>query len=187
MPNRCHRPTPAGALFALALLPALAEPAQAAETRCEIAFEFLAENEVGSIAPGERLTGSIAFSVRSSLRQGAETVSYLAEGRMRVAAEGRGAVEGRVGVVHVIRTPYTADYISIDASKVAGDLGGERSYADPMLLTLYAAPGTLESSDIPRSEADWNALDKRRVFQVHTPTATEAFFGSVDRLTGSCR
>lgn len=173
-------------LFVLAAFLATSSSAPSSENKCQLDFEVLAENAVGSIAPGERLQGNVSFTVVSSLRQGSETVSYITEGTMRVAAENRGAIAGKIRRVHVIRTPYTADYISIDAAKVAGDLGGEHSYADPMLLTLYAAPGTLQSSDVPGTESEWNALSKRRVFQVHTPTATEAFFGSVERLTGSC-
>ena len=57
--------------------------------------------------------------------------------QIRLAVPGRGAVTGQIGVVHVVRAPYTADYISFDASRASGDLGGRISYADPMLVTLY--------------------------------------------------
>ena len=86
----------------------------------------------------------------------------------------------------MIRTPYTADYISIDAHRAAGDLGGEGSYADPMLVTFYAPPGTLSTSALPRDTAGWNQLAKRRVFQVHTPDPMATFYGDIDQVTGRC-
>ena len=136
--------------------------------------------------PGETLTGTVEFTVQSSWRQGSETVSYFSAGTMTVERAGQGAVTGRIGVVHVIRTPHTADYISIDATGAAGDLGGRLSYADPMLVTLYARPGTLPGSDLPRTEAEWNILAPRRDFQVHTPTAMTVFFGAVGPMSGGC-
>lgn len=58
--------------------------------------------------------------------------------------------------------------------------------ADPMLVTLYAAPGTLTTSALPQTTADWNRLAKRRVFQVHTPNAMAIFYGAIEQLSGSC-
>ena len=157
------------------------------ETRsCTLTFDLVAGNGIGAISAGERLAGTIEFATRSSWNQDEETVSYHSDGTITVERAGQGAVRGQIRVVHVIRTPYTADYISIDAHGAAGDLGGRRSYADPMLVTLYAAPGTLASSELPRNTADWNQLSKRRVFQVHTPDAMATFYGDIENVSGQC-
>jgi len=55
-----------------------------------------------------------------------------------------------------------------------------------MLVTFYASPVTLTTSDMPRTLADWNQLSKRRVFQVHTPDAMATFYGDFENLAGGC-
>jgi len=62
----------------------------------------------------------------------------------------------------------------------------QQSVRAPMLVTFYASPVTLTTSDMPRTLADWNQLSKRRVFQVHTPDAMATFYGDFENLAGGC-
>ena len=174
-------------ILAFAVLFSAPGTGRANAEHCTLTFSVAAENTIGTVNPSDALTGSIDFTVRSAWQQDAETVSYKTSGTLRLAAAGRGEVTGAIKVVHVVRTPYTADYISIDAVDVKGDLGGQERYADPMLVTLYAAPVTLTTSALPKTNADWNVLSKRRFFQVHTPTTMATFYGPITRISGNCR
>ncbi|MBO6520519.1 MAG: hypothetical protein JJ900_08765 [Rhodospirillales bacterium] len=178
----------------IALLPALfaifvcvsSQPANAQSFDCALSFEVVAGNTLGTVTPGDRLKGMLTFKTTSAWQQDIETLSYAADGQVSVTHPSAGTVHAKVRVVHVVRTPYIADYISIDAHEAGGNLGGENRYEDPMLVTFYAPPVTLETSDIPRTLQDWNQLRKRRVFQVHTPDAMATFYGDFENLKGGC-
>lgn len=165
---------------------ALPSHAVAEDFNCSLSFDVIAGNALGTIKPGERLKGRVAFKTVSAWQQDIETLSYKSDGRITVTHPTKGEVRATVRVVHVVRTPYIADYISIDAHLAEGNLGGETRYEDPMLITFYAPPVTLTTSGMPRTLADWNQLSKRRVFQVHTPDAMATFYGDFVNLAGGC-
>ena len=112
---------------------------------CKLAFDVTAEVAHGSVNPGDQLRGSIEFST-GEVWQANEARSFKARGKMVVSHPDHGAVSGDVWVVHVSRTPYFVDYISIDARDARGDLGGVELYFDPML-----SPST-------PTAADWRTL-----------------------------
>lgn len=153
---------------------------------CEISFNVTAGNNHGTIIPGDQLQGIVKFTTKSTWQQDVETASYFSSGEFIVKHPDHGQVKSEVRVVHVVRTPYIADYISIDAHLAEGNLGGQTRYEDPMLLTFYAKPGTLSSSRLPRDTAAWNQLSKRQVFQVHTPDAMSTFYGDFETIKGDC-
>lgn len=157
-----------------------------AQTDCRVSFDVYTTKDHGTLAAGSLLNGTVTFTATEEYRQDVETLSYLSTGTTRLTAADGTEVTGNIGVVHVVRTPYTADYISIDATGVSGNLGGVESYEDPMLVTLYAAPLTLQTSDLPETPDDWNLLSKRRMFQVHTPDTMAILPGTIENLTGSC-
>jgi len=163
-----------------------ANPVQAQNQTCTLTFDVIAGNALGTIRPGEHLTGKVEFSTARSWYQDKETLSYFSNGKISVTHHDKGTVRAHVRVVHVVRTPYTADYISIDANHAEGNLGGEKSYEDPMLITFYSKPGTLTTFDLPRTNEDWNRLSKRRFFQVHTPDAMSTFYGDFNNVIGKC-
>jgi len=165
----------------------LSSAAVAADVHCDLTFDVISGNTLGTVKPGERLKGRVEFTTTSSWQQDIETLSYKSDGDIVVTHPSEGAVRAKVRVVHVVRTPYIADYISIDAHLAEGNLGGETRYEDPMLITFYAPPVTLSTSDIPKTMADWSQLSKRRVFQVHTPDAMATFYGDFENLGGGCR
>ncbi len=154
--------------------------------KCSLTFTVLAENSIGTINPGDRINGTMDFHVLATMPQGDDTISYTTQGTMTLGDAELGTVKGKLGRVHVVRAPYTADYISIDASDVSGSLGGVQKYFAPMLVTVYAKAGTLTTFDLPRDTQEWNVPSKRRVFQVHTLTAPDRFFGVVETLSGTC-
>ncbi len=175
-----------GTIFLSAVSLFLATSDARANKGCNLNFTMVAENDVGSIKPGEKLSGSVFFEVISADFSDEETMSYATRGKLRVNAKDKGSVEADIRVVHVVRSPYVGDYISVDAWHSTGDLGGETRFEDPMLITFYADIGTLASYDIPRNVSDWAALSKRRTWQVHTPTTLETFYGPVVSLEGKC-
>lgn len=65
-------------------------------------------------------------------------------------------------------------------------MGGVTAYEDPMLVTLYAPPEILGTSDLAEISANWDQLKKRRTFQVHTPDTMQILFGSVGDMSGRC-
>ena len=117
---------------------------------------------------------------------GQETVSYLSSGTLRVTADDGSSVTGTIRAIHVVRTPHFADYVSFDANKVSGDLGGVTAYEDPMLVTLFAPRGSLQSFDLPKTTEGWQALQRRRVFQVHTPDTMWTLPGRVSEFEAQC-
>ncbi|NMM43579.1 hypothetical protein HH303_03755 [Rhodospirillaceae bacterium KN72] len=161
-------------------------PASAA-THCTATFDIRANHDHGTVATGSMLRGAIDFRSAESVWSENKTLSHLSEGTMAITAEDGSSVDGKISVVHVVRTPEIADYVSFDAGHVHGDLGGITAYEDPMLVTLYGPPATLDSPELPLSEADWNSLNKRMVFQVHTPDTMRTFSGVIEEWRGSCR
>lgn len=166
---------------------AIPDRGNANEFECKLTFDVITGNALGTVKPGDTLKGEVAFKTTSSWQQDVETKSYTSDGTIAVSHPDAGSVNAKVRVVHVVRTPYIADYISIDAHMATGNLGGERRYEDPMLITFYAPRVTLRTFDIPRTLMDWAQLSKRRVFQVHTPDAMATFYGDLKNLQGGCK
>ena len=170
-----------------ALLLCLATASPALALSCRVDFTVTADSAIGTVAPDDTLTGLATWDTGDTLAQEGNGLSSYSSGTLSVTDASGGAVTARIDVVHATRTPYTADYVSINAIEAAGDLGGETRYEDPMLVTLYAAPGTLTGEGLPLTERQWKSLDKRRVFQVHTPDSNAIFTGQITDLTGTCQ
>ena len=69
------------------------------------------------------MKGTVTFTTVSFWQQDEETMSYATTGMMVLSAGERGSVNGKVGAVHVVRSPCSADYIAIGAIEVMGNLG----------------------------------------------------------------
>lgn len=152
---------------------------------CKLGFDVTAEIAHGTVAAGDELHGDVTFTT-SDVWQKNEARSFKAEGKMVLSHPDHGTVSGDVWVVHVSRTPYFVDYISVDARDAKGDLGGIEKYFDPMLVTVYTKGGGLTTFELPKQSRGWNALTSKRTFQVHTRTATQTFYGVVGRMEGQC-
>lgn len=171
-------------MFCAALFIATAAAAQAAT--CTATFEVVTEEAHGALPAGSALAGTLTYDEGEALRMGNETMSYLASGLLRVRAPDGSEITGVVRAIHLVRTPHFADYVSFDAKGVEGDLGGVRDYEDPMLVTLFAPRGSLTSFELPKDTDGWEALSKRRVFQVHTPDTMWTLPGKVIGLEAAC-
>lgn len=164
---------------------AVANPGDAAT--CSAQFDIISGADHGSLPTGTVLKGQINYDEGRAMQMGPETRSYLASGIMRVTAPDGTSITGSLRVIHLVRTPYFADYVSFDIKDVGGDLGGVTDYEDPMLVTFFAPRGSLESFDLPRSTKDWQALSKRREFQVHTPDTMQTLPGKVEGFRARCQ
>ncbi len=165
---------------------AIANSTLASDLHCELEFMVKAAVPHGTIAAGEKLNGNASFKVVSE-KVNADTITYMSDGELTVSDGDGGKVSGNIWIVNVARTPYFSDYISIDVKDVQGDLGGIETYFDPMLVTLYTDGGNLATHDLPTDAQGWNALNKNRTFQVHTPTAQVTFFGEPSEFSGECK
>ena len=172
-------------LIAVAML---AMPLAATAQTCQLDFDFVTDVEHGTLAANSTLRGRVDFTVDRREHyniEGSDTTSYYVRGAVTIKAPDGTSISGDIGVVHIIRTPYTGDYISVDGRDPVGDLGGKTIYEAPMLVTVYSAPETLTNSELPKTTADWNVLGKRQVFQVHT-ALNGSLHGKISRLEAAC-
>lgn len=156
-----------------------------AET-CAARFDVTTEAAHGTLPAGAVLSGTLSYDEGRAMRMGSETMSYLATGTLDVRAPDGTALSGTLRAIHLVRTPYFADYVSFDAKGVTGDLGGVTDYEDPMLVTLFAPMGALTSFELPKDTVGWTALEKRQVFQVHTPDTMWTLPGLVSGFEAAC-
>lgn len=162
-------------------------PLPAVAATCQARFQVQTEADHGTLPSGTMLDGQIDYDDGTSMRLGAETVSYLSAGRITVTAPDGTGVTGTLRAIHLTRTPHFADYASFDAKDVVGNLGEVTAYEDPMLVTLFAPRGSLTSFDLPRDTKGWRALKRRRVFQVHTPDTMWTLPGAVIGFDVVCK
>ena len=163
-------------------------PATASDiTSCAFEFEAVVEGTHGTLSSGDKVHGQVKFSLGEASEEG-DTRFYRANGEIRASRPGHGEASGQITYVHVTRSVAIADYVSVGANVVSGgNLGGVEIYADPMLLTLYGERRMLSSFDLPREADWWNAFDKKRVFQFHSPIAQAAVLFQVGPLSGECK
>ena len=162
---------------------ALATPAHA---DCTLSVNIHTSAAHGTLGQGTLLTARLDYAVTRALSMGSEARAYLTDGMAEVIGPDGTGLRGRLGVIHVVRSPHWADYMSFDIVEVSGDLGGVTTYEDPMLITFYAARGALTSFDLPNGSDDWARFDQRMGFQVHTPDTMWTLPGVVSAPEGSC-
>lgn len=150
--------------FLLIALPVVAQ----AQT-CRLTLSILTEAPHGTLPQGTTLRGDVAYTPDHAMRMGSESVAYLTDGAVLITGPDGSSITGRLKVIHVVRAPHWADYMSFDIDNVVGNLGGVTDYEDPMLFSFYAERGEVASFDLPRTLAAINQFDRRRTFQVHTP------------------
>ncbi|MDA7949696.1 MAG: hypothetical protein MPJ78_19745 [Hyphomicrobiaceae bacterium] len=153
---------------------------------CTFSFEAEAGRNHGTAERGSTLRGRLTFVAQGGERVG-DTVHYKADGKLRVSAKGQGEIVGDVWDVHVTRSPAVADLISIGVRDLEGNLGQQTRYMGPTLITLYGKRGQLGTHDLPTSAASWNALELKRVFQFHSPTALNVALNDVGPFEGACK
>lgn len=146
---------------------------------CTLSLSIITEAVHGNLATGTILQAEVNYVPTRRMRMGSETTSYLTDGAVEIAGPDGTTLTGRLGVIHVVRAPHWADYMSFDIVDVSGDLGGVTQYEDPMLFSFYAGRGKLETFDLPTTPAALDTFSRRRTFQVHTPDTMWTLPGAV--------
>ncbi|MEO1613520.1 MAG: hypothetical protein AAFU55_14380 [Pseudomonadota bacterium] len=172
-------------LTALALF-CLTHPVAAFAANCAGVFEVETAAAHGTLPTGAILKGEIAYDEGRAMKMGDETVSYLSTGAVKINAPDGTSITASLRVIHMTRTPWFADWASFDAKDVKGDLGSITDYEDPLLLSLYAPRGSLESFDLPKDADGWATMSERRDFQVHTPDTMWTLPGKITSFEVAC-
>ena len=168
--------------FALCLL--IAAP-PAAATTCDVSFDFSFDAQLGALAPGAPLSAQARFKTVEPLRQPGDGLSFTTEGELTMTAPDGTQLTARIVDMHISRTDGSLDYISFNARRLSGDLGGLTEFADPMLVTWYGPHGTLPGLDFPESD-EWEELTKRRAVQMRIPGTPNFFFGKIGTTRVNC-
>ncbi|MEX3015478.1 hypothetical protein [Gymnodinialimonas hymeniacidonis] len=166
------------------LLLLIATPATA--QTCTLTLSIRTEAIHGAHPEGTSLQAELTFTPTRRMRMGAEATAYLTDGTVQITGPDGTGLTGRLGVVHIVRAPHWADYMSFDIVDVAGDLGGVTDYEDPMLLSFYAERGEVASFNLPTTQAAFDQFDRRQTFQVHTPDTMWTLPGSVHDPSLTC-
>ena len=161
--------------FCLILLWPVAVQAQ----DCTLTLSIRTEAPHGGLAQGTVLSAELTYSPNQRLRMGTESTAYLTDGVVAITGPDGTGLTGRLHVIHVVRAPHWADYLSFDIVDVTGDLGGVTDYEDPMLFSFYAERGRSVSFDLPTTPAAFSQFDRRQTFQVHTPDTMWTLPGGV--------
>jgi len=154
-------------------------PLAAAAQDCTLHLSIRTEAPHGALAEGTTLQAEISYSPTRRMRMGSEATAYLTDGAVAITGPDGSGLTGRLGVIHVVRAPHWADYMSFDIVDVSGDLGGITDYEDPMLFSFYAERGEIVSFDLPTTPAAFGQFDRRQTFQVHTPDTMWTLPGAV--------
>lgn len=152
---------------------------------CELEFEAAAGRRHGTIMAGDIIRGTLTFTAVRDKQVG-DTQFYKAKGLLKVSREGHGMLVGEVWDIHVTRSKAVADLVAIDIRNLIGDLGKQKQYIAPTLVTLYGKRGQLSDFDLPMTPTAWNAFQVKRVFQFHSPTAMNVALNTVGPFTGRC-
>ncbi len=169
----------------LILLFALWPVAVQAQT-CTLTASILTEAPHGGLVEGTTLKAALTYTPIRRMRMGAESTAYFTDGTVRITGPDGTGLTGRLGVIHVVRAPHWADYLSFDIVDVTGNLGGVTDYEDPMLFTFYAERGEITTFDLPTTPAAFGNFDRRRTFQVHTPDTMWTLPGAVHNPDIAC-
>ena len=172
-------------MIRLAVLIAILPMVASAQT-CTLTLTVQTEAPHGTLTEGTTLTAELTYTATRQMRMGAEATAYLTDGEARLTGPNGTGLTGRLRVIHVVRAPHWADYLSFDIADVTGDLGGITTYEDPMLLSFYAERGALTSFDLPVTQADLAQFDRRQTFQVHTPDTMWTLPGHVQNPQLTC-
>lgn len=154
-------------------------PAAIQAQTCTLTLSIRTEAPHGALPEGSLLSAKLTFSPNQRLRMGSEATAYLTDGQVAVRGPDGTGLTGRLHVVHVVRAPHWADYLSFDIVDVSGDLGGVTDYEDPMLFSFYAERGQITSFDLPTTPAAFGEFDRNQTFQVHTPDTMWTLPGAV--------
>ena len=161
-------------IAALLFLPVMTE----AQT-CQLSLTIETGAPHGTLSAQTELAAEITYTPTRVMRMGTESMAYLTDGSVKISGPSGTGLTGQLGVIHVVRAPHWADYLSFDVKDVTGDLGGVTDYEDPMLFTFYAVRGQIASFDLPKTGPALRQFDQKQTFQVHTPDTMWTLPGTI--------
>lgn len=168
-------------MFRLAIL-LLFLPSQALALTCAITFDVRVTHGIGRYPPGTALHGTAAFETRGSFRQEGGATAHLATGTMTLD----GQITGRLWTVITTSRTEAADLIGLYALDVEGLHFVGQNFTGPMAITLYGEPGSWPHDRPPITQAEWDSLQLRRVFQLHAPASADMLGGDITALDAAC-
>lgn len=149
---------------------------------CGLSFGLTVTQGVGTLRPGDRLTGTADFTPtgRSFRGEGGARV-HLARGEMRLGD----GITGEIWALVTTAGNPVADLLAVHARNVTGmDFAGI-AYRGPMTISLYGRPGSLAGPAVPTDQAAWDAMDLRRSFALHAQ-GYDRLAGDMDTVTVDC-
>lgn len=166
----------------LCMLACLVMPAAAGAQSCEIGFSITVTQGVGTVRPGESLSGSADFATTGeSFRGEGGAHVHIARGEMRLGDD----IRGEIWALVTTSGNPVADLVAVHARNVTGmDFAGI-AYLGPMTLSLYGRPGSLPAAIVPTDQPAWDAMDLRRSFALHAQ-GYDRLAGDITELTLAC-
>jgi hypothetical protein len=150
--------------------------------RCELTFTITVTQGVGTLRPGDSLTGTADLTATGESFRGENgTQVHVATGEMRLGEDIRGEIWA---LVTTAGNPV-ADLLAVHARDVTGmDFAGI-AYRGPMTINLYGRPGSLPAAIVPIDQPAWDAMDLRRSFALHAQ-GYDRLAGDIAALTVAC-
>lgn len=164
------------------LLMLLTVPTQALALSCTLSFDVTITHGIGRYPPGTALQGSARFETRGSFRQEGGATAHLATGTMTLD----GQITGRLWTVITTSRAQAADLVGLYALDVEGLSFVGQAFTGPMAITLYGARGSWPHDRPPITQAEWDSLRLRRVFQLHAPASADMLGGDITALDATC-
>ncbi|MBY6202109.1 hypothetical protein KUV65_12095 [Maritalea mobilis] len=156
--------------------------APVAAQSCTIDFIVVVTQGVGSIRPGEELTGHASYTVEGpSFRQEGGSTAHLATGQMSIGD----SISGPIWTLMITSEGPTADLIGIYANHVEGLTVAGIEFEGPMTINLFGRPGTRPDPAPPTRQEEFDRMDLRRSFSLQAH-GRDMLAGNVTRLTAVC-
>lgn len=157
-------------------------PAPAMALACSLGFSVSVTHGIGPYPPGTVLDGTAEFETHRSFRQEGGATAHLATGTMTL----EGQITGRLWTLITTSRTVAADLVGLYALDVEGLSFIGQDFRGPMAITLYGDPGSWPHARPPISQAEWDSLDLRRVFQLHAPDSSDMLGGDITALVAEC-
>jgi len=157
-------------------------PCQAMALTCTMTFTVHVTHGIGPYPPGMDLPGTAEFETLRSFRQEGGATAHLATGTMGLD----GHITGRLWTLITTSRTTAADLVGLYALDVEGLSFVGQEFRGPMAITLYGDPGSWPYARPPITQAEWDSLTLRRVFQLHAPDSSDMLGGDITNLLADC-
>jgi hypothetical protein len=158
-------------------------PGLATAQSCTFDFTIVVTQGVGTIRPGEELSGHADYTVLGeSFRQEGGSTAHLASGEMWLGD----SISGPIWTLMITSQGPTADLIGIYAHHVQGLTVAGVAFEGPMSINLFGRAGTRPSPAPPTRQEEFDRMDMRRTFTLQAH-GRDMLSADVTDLTVACR